>query len=295
MKMAQVQKNTQNTAQAAPAASSEPQNETGSIRSGTSLFALVNAGAGQTVQQKQAFMGDIRQKLAQVADEAQQNGAEAAETEQLAGTCATRLYFARRNGTITGDELTGLLGDVFGYNPKADGTPGKTPSGTGGAIRKRIVRALQGWDFVNGGDGGRFFETMSTDDVAPVINSIGRTKTVMEGDKEVVVPDGPSVWIAYKMLGDLKSRSTVRIEFAFDPKKIAGLTEKLSEAGARDVLLNNPSLVKAYGALFDQLQILSHVDANEEAAIASKLGVVPAETVSDETETTNEGGEELAA
>lgn len=273
--------------------------ETGSIRSGTSLFALANAGAGQTVANKVAFMGDIRQKLAQVADEAEQNGQEAAETERLADSSATRLYRARVNGVISAEELSGLLVDVFGAVPKQDGTPGKTPAGAGGTIRKRVVRAVQGYDFLNGGDGGRFFETMDKDDVAPIINSIGRMKEIEHTDPATgnvtkeVVPDGPTVWAAYKQLGDIKSQMTVRLPFAFDPKKVMGLTDSLSEAGARDKLIGNPSLVKAYGALFDQLQIISHVDESEEADIAKKLGGTVEPEAEDETE--NEGGEELAA
>jgi hypothetical protein len=58
--------------------------------------------------------------------------------------------------------------------------------------------------------------------------------------KEVTIPDGPTVWSAYKLLGDLKSQSTVRVEAAFDPKKIAALGDKLIEAGAREKLLATP-------------------------------------------------------
>jgi hypothetical protein len=91
----------------------------------------VSAGEGQTGQQKAAFMGDIRQKLAQVADAAGDNEELSSEVEGLAASAATRLFLARKAGTISGDELSGFLGDVFGYKPKADGTPGKTPAGAG--------------------------------------------------------------------------------------------------------------------------------------------------------------------
>jgi hypothetical protein len=46
-------------------------------------------------------------------------------SRKLAASAATRLFLARKAGTISGDELSGLLGDIFGYKPKADGTPGK--------------------------------------------------------------------------------------------------------------------------------------------------------------------------
>jgi hypothetical protein len=287
------QKNIQ--AQNAPQTASEaPVEENPAIRTNNDLFALVRATDGQSVQNKVAFMGDIRQKLAQVADEAKANGEQAAETEGLAASAATRLFIARVNGVVTGDELTGLLGDTFGYKPKQDGTPGKTPAGVGEAIRKRIVRAVQGHDFVNGADGGRFFETMDPDEVAPVISSIGRTK---KNEKGETVSDGISVWDAYKKLGDIKSQSTVRLPFAFDAKKILGLTEALSEAGARGKLLSNPSLLKAYAGLADQLTLIRQVGDDELADVKAALGV------SDENENENEPeaetetveGEQMAA
>lgn len=273
------QKTQKNVHTATETASEAPQSAESSIRQGVSLFALGAAAKQVGGQQKQAFMGDIRQKLAQVADEAKQHGEQAAETEALADQSATRLYQARIAGMVTADETSALLGDVFGYKPKQDGTPGKTPAGAGETIRKRVVRAVQGWDFVNGGDGGRFYETMNTADVAPVINAIGREQ------------DGVSIWHAYKMLGDIKSQLTVRLPFAFDPKKILSLTESLSEAGAREKLIGNPSLLRAYGGLFDQLAVLNQVDSGEVEAITSALGIEP----EGETETETDDDEQVAA
>lgn len=269
-------------------------------RSSENLFALAKTPSGRDVfPNKAQFMSDIRQKLAQVADEAEENGEQAAETERLADMSATRLYQARISGMITSEEMSALLVDIFGAVPKQDGTPGKTPAGAGGTIRKRIVRAVQGYDFVNGGDGGRFFETMEKEQVAPVVLSIGRTKTLEHTDPETgqvtkeTVPDGPSIWHAYKLLGDIKSQNTVRLPFAFDAKKIIGLTDSLSEAGARDKLLNNPALLRAYAGLFDQLQVIAQVDKSEVDAVKAALGVVEPE--GDENETEEEGGEQVAA
>lgn len=255
---------------------------------GSSLFALSRATVGQSVVNKQAFLGDIRQRLAQVADESKAHGEHAQETEALADTSGTRLYQARVAGVITQDELNGLLGDVFGYKPKQDGTPGKTPAGMGELIRKRVVRAVQGTDFISGGDGGRFFETMDPAEVAPVIASIGRTK---KNEKGETVSDGISLWMAWKKLGDMKSQGTVRLPFAFDPKKILSLTESLSEAGAREKLMGNPSLLKAYGGLFDQLRILDQVDPSEVEEVRTALGIGEEA----ETETETEDNEQVAA
>jgi hypothetical protein len=290
--MAQKNTNTNTVAQnASQTASEAPQEANPAIRNNNDLFALVRATDGQSVQNKVAFMGDIRQKLAQVADEAKANGEQAKETEGLAASAATRLYIARINGTITGDELTSLLGDTFGYKPKQDGTPGKTPAGVGEAIRKRIVRAVQGYDFVHGADGGRFFETMDADAVAPVISAIGRVK---KNEKGETVSDGISVWDAYIKLGDIKSQGTVRLPFAFDAKKILSLTESLSEAGARGKLLSNPSLLKAYAGLADQLTLLRQIGDDELAEVKAALGVDDGES-EPEADTETVEGEQMAA
>jgi hypothetical protein len=271
-------------------AAEAPEGSQQSIRSNTSLFALMRAGQGQDVENKQAFLGDIRQKLAQVADDAKKNGDDNLTVEHNAAVCATRLYQARITGLISGDELTSLLGDTFGYAPKQDGTPGKSPTGKGKTIRQRVVRAVQGHDWLNGADGGRFFEALDKEAVKPLIDRIGMTEEVDEGGQTVKrLVEGASIWDVYKKLGDLKSQGTVRLDPAFDAKKIAALTERLSEAGAREALLSNPTLITAYEHLFNAISILTTVDASEEAEIAAKLGV------SLEPETVSEEGEEMAA
>jgi hypothetical protein len=275
----------QKTTQPQPTAQPETPSNVSELRSSGSLFAMARTAQGrETFPNKSQFMGDIRQRLAQVADTAKKAGENSAETEKLADQSATRLYQARVAGMVTQEELNGLLVDIFGAVPKSDGTPGKTPAGTGGAIRKRITRAVQGAEFVNGADGFRFYETMDRDAVAPVIAAIGRTK---KNEKGETVSDGHSLWHAYKLLGDIKSQGTVRLPFAFDPKKILGLVESLSEAGARDTIMRNPPLLNAYAGLMDQLRIIDQVDASETEAVADALGI------SDEVE--SEGGEQVAA
>jgi hypothetical protein len=87
----------------------------------------------------------------------------------------------------------------------------------------------------------------------------------------------------------LKSQNTVRVEAAFDPKKIAALGDKLIEAGARDKLLSNPSLIKAYKYLSDQITAVTQVSEAEVEAVKARLGLV------DESEVEEEGGEQVAA
>jgi hypothetical protein len=276
--MAQKTQTLKNTPQMASEATENENSLSGTNQKAITLRAMARATTSQTTVNKQAFLGDIRQKLAQVADEAKAHGEQAVETEKLADVSATRLYQARIAGVISAEELTAVLGDVFGYKPKQDGTPGKTPAGNGDAIRKRVVRAVQGWDYIHGGDGGRFYEPMDREAVQPVIEKIGR----MEGEgEEAHIAEGCSLWSVYKQLGDLKSQGSVRLPFAVDAKKIVGLTESVSETGFFDTLRSNQSLLSAYIGLADQLSILLDTPVDQE----------PAE--SEEVE--EEGGEELAA
>src|SRR4051812_28771716 len=88
-------------AAAVAALTPEPQSEGSNLRSSTSLFGMSRTAQGrETFPNKQAFMGDIRQRLAQVADTAKVAGETSKEVEGLADASATRLYQARVLGMI---------------------------------------------------------------------------------------------------------------------------------------------------------------------------------------------------
>jgi hypothetical protein len=203
----------------------------------------------EAVANKSQQLSEARQRLAEAADLYGEGTAKEAEANEAAAKAALLLTTARTAGTITADELSGILGDQFGFKLKQDKTPSKTPDGRGEAIRKRIVRLVQGFQHINGGDGGRFFETIpedATDDNGRTVSDI--VEGALKGDI--------GFWASYEALAEIKKNSATRLDAAYDPKRIAALAEKLQEEGAASKFVNNRALVDAYTALRDMINII---------------------------------------
>lgn len=218
------------------------------------LFASVRAVESDSVQAKTVTMQVARQKLAQAADLYKEGGSKSDEADAIAADAAGLLYQARAAGKIDANEVSGVLGDIFGYVPKKDGTPGKTPDKQGGAIRKRVVRAVEARQYVNGEDASRFFEGLPVDAVAAIVERLD-----IEGDNRL------SIWSAYDLLGKLKTENAARTNPAFDPKRIAAITASLGEEGGPDIVRNSPELIKAYAALVDVLDVIRMVPVEQAA------------------------------
>jgi hypothetical protein len=222
-------------------------------RKGLDLFLMSRAAVGERTANKSQIASEIRQRLAEAADLA--NGSE--EQQQAATTIADeqakRLLRLRIEG-VPADEVSGLLGDVFGYRQKKDGSPSKTPNGLGKMIRDRTVRLYNAHEYVNGRDGGSFFAELPRDKVAAVVKAVNDNKT--------------SVWDAQKALGTIRSEVNVRPSLAFDAKRIITMAGELAEEGAADKVVNNPALQRAYGELLTSLAIIgqSAPDSEEEEA-----------------------------
>jgi hypothetical protein len=221
------------------------------------IFNMAAQAVGEKVRLKTVLMQEVRQRLAESADLEREGKISANEAAAIADTQGVRLYQGRVTGAISADELSGLLGDVYGYKPKSDGKPGKTPNGLGEAIRKRIVRCVQGFQHATGGDGGRFFDGLDRAPVADICQALDN--------------GGFTIWQAHDRFGELKSENNNRVHPAFDPKRIAGIVEKLSEEGAREKILANPALQQAYGALIDTLAIVGEVDDDEVETVEQAL------------------------
>jgi hypothetical protein len=211
------------------------------------LFAKKAEEKAAEIAQKLTLMGSVRQRLAHAADLFREGGDKDKEATEIAAEAAKALYQARIGGVLSPDEVSGALGDVFGYKPKADGTPGKTPAGQGEAIRKRVVRAAQATDYVTGGDGGAFFTGLPEDEVSQVIREVENGTL--------------SIYTAYDKFGEIKRGNATRVDPAFDPKRIGAIVEKLSEKGAAERLRASPSLITAYAALIDVLNVLGEESA----------------------------------
>jgi hypothetical protein len=212
---------------------------------------------------KVAVMGTVRQRLAHAFDLFSEGGEKEQEAKEEADASAIALYQARRDGIISADEVTAALGDIFGYKSKdkavqhpvtaADPKASRTPFGQGEAIRKRIVRAVQAAEHVDDVQSSRFFEGLDKGKVADVLNRLGNEANPL------------SIWSAYDYLAEIKRQNMVRTNPAFDPKRVAGIVEALSEEGAADIVAANPALVTAYGALLSVLRILGEEAAKKAA------------------------------
>lgn len=182
-----------------------------------------------------------RQKLAEAADYAKAGEAGETAASEAAGEAIKILAKLRCSGAITAAEVTGMMGDNFGYKEKKDGTPGATPLQPGETYRKRIVRFVQGYEYVTGGEGGRFYTGLPVEEVEPIIHAVIET-----GD---LTP-----WEGYKNLTDLKAEHNGdRPNPAFDPDKIDKLVEAISEDNAAAIIAASPLLIKAYQALYGVL------------------------------------------
>jgi hypothetical protein len=217
------------------------------------IFNMAAAEVSEKVERKIATMQVVRQRLAQAADLFKEGGDKSSEATAIADNAAVLLYQARAAGTVSAEEASGALGDIFGYKAKKDGTPGKTPDGQGEAIRKRVVRAIQARQFLNGEDGGRFFDGMPPEPVQAIVD---RLDSEDENNRL-------SIWSAYDQFAAIKRENAERTIPAFDPKRVAQMVEELSKEGAADILRSSPDLVKAYGALIDVLNVVGEAAASE--------------------------------
>lgn len=223
------------------------------------IFEMRHVEVSEAVANKSQQLSEARQRLAEAADLYGEGTAKEAEAKEAAAKAALLLTTARTAGTISADELSGILGDQFGFKAKQNGDPSKTPNGQGEAIRKRIVRLVQGFQHINGGDGGRFFETIPDD----ATDESGRTVSDIVDE---TMKGNLGFWASYEALAEVKKNSTTRVDLAFDAKRIAAIAEKLQEAGAADKFLSNRALVDAYTALRDMINVIGE----EAAAKAAK-------------------------
>lgn len=227
------------------------------------IFATVDVQLTEAFANKAAQLSEARQRIAEAADLYQQGSAAEGEAKVAADKAMLSLYQARTAGTLTADELTQILGDGFGfrvkggvdrYDPKATGGAemSKTPFGAGEAIRKRIVRAVQAYQHVNGGDGGRFFEGLEDDRLVDAIN--GLTKGQI------------GFWRAYDLFAEIKRDNMEKVKPAFNPKHIASLAEALNQEGAAAKIAANRGLQESYVALLKMINVVGE----EAASIARK-------------------------
>jgi hypothetical protein len=173
-----------------------------------------------------------------------------AETESRIAEASSKvgdiLFRGRVQGILSPDEVTELLGKGFGYKTKQNGDQSKTPFGNGEAIRKRVVRAVDAWSFVTGGDAKAFFEPLEVADVKPLVTE------VLNGKRTVNT--------LYKDLADMKqAAASERLPAAFNPKNILKMASALTENVGASVERwhDTPGLFEAYIGFYRAITLIS--------------------------------------
>lgn len=198
---------------------------------------------------KMRLMGTARQQLAEAADAQSEAGLEGEKALKLASKAAMTLYQGQMAGLLGKDEVSAMLGDVFGFKSKKDGSPSRTPAGPGEAIRKRLVRLDAARSYVdNPEEHDGFFSGVSLDNY----EIDGETRPGVASILAQFEQGDLTIWRAYDHFGQAKRDSTSRVATAFNPVTLAKMAAEIAEGGAQ-AMLNNPSLIPAYKALADAL------------------------------------------
>lgn len=140
-------------------------------------------------------------------------------------------------GLVNKPQVSAMLGDAYGYKAKADGTPGKTPEGAGGSIRKRVVTLSEAFAYVNGdiseADKPRWLADKTPETIAPIVTQW------LEGNL--------SPWQAYKDATAKEAAPSVALHF--DHKKLLKIAEALGDNLTIEAIRANPALVAVYTAI----------------------------------------------
>lgn len=199
---------------------------------------------------KSLAVSGAKQRLVEASDLARNANATRAECDAIIAEAATLLYQERAKAISSGDvhgltmaEINGTLGDVYGFKViEKTGKPSKTPNGDGEAIRKRIVRLVAAFEFVNSAglenesNKESFFVDLDKAEVAAVL---------------VQVDNGKSPFSAYDDFTKMKSEAKAKVERAFNAKIIAEIAQALAGKDAAKAFLSHPELLAAYVGLAD--------------------------------------------
>lgn len=191
---------------------------------------------GAEIGAKMEAIATAKQRLAHAADLYGEGKSKNTEASDVANSGAIPLYQGRANGLLTNAEVSAVLGDIFGYKPKADGTPGKTPQGEGEALRKRINRAVAAFEYATGtNDGGKFFAGLPDDEIYQVCSEVDHGTC--------------SLFTAYERFADIKREHTAKTEQAFSVNHIESLCESLAKPHAVAIIADCPELTRVYALL----------------------------------------------
>lgn len=204
------------------------------------------ASVGQRAVAKHELLVEARKEL-ETANEFYAKGVgEADKAEEYAVRAGRRLYQARTTGLMAPDEVSALLGSVFGFKLKQNGEQSKTPEGRGEDIRKRVVRAHAAKEFVETGEGGTFFEGLEPSDIQPMLTELDNgTRTI---------------WSVYQTLTDMKAANRDPVKPAFSERAIMAIASELNKEGSGEQFRANPALIAAYAELVQIVNMIATID-----------------------------------
>ncbi len=218
-------------------------------RNRLNALAAVDARQTEQVRNKVELVHDAEtaiEETVKLAGNAATDAELSSKVAEASAKVADILFRGRVQGVLSPDETSELLGRGFGWKVKKNGEQSKTPHGQGEAIRKRVVRAVDAYTFVSGGDAKAFFEPLEIADVKPLVTE------VMNGNR--------SVFTLYNDLGEMKQEASGnRPKPAFNPKNILGLAAALTENVEASVALwhDTPGLFDAYVGLYRAVNLIS--------------------------------------
>lgn len=213
-------------------------------RQGKRVNALAahNAAIKEAVQNKVQLIQQTENALTDVLTIAGDKSASAdheAKLIEASNKASFLLFRGRTTGIFSADEVSEMLGQTFGWKTKQNGEDSKTPFGQGESIRKRVVRAVDAFSFVNSNaEPKAFFEPLERAKVKQMLSE------VETGNR--------SIYTLYNDLSAYKAEASgTRPKRAFDPKGIVSLTAMLSENVNASVESwhDTPGLFDAYAGL----------------------------------------------
>jgi hypothetical protein len=229
------------------------------------IFTRVTEERQSELEMRSELVKATSQVLAHASDLYAEGDDKAKEAKGIADKAAIQLYQGRAAGILTAEQVSDVLKNAFGAQKKgartvkvhpSDPEASKTPFGAGEDIRKRVVRAANAFDHINGRIEDRFFEGLDRDSADEDGNTLG--------DVLDRLSDGSiGLWASYERMAAIKRAHQVRTNPAFDAKKMAAIVNALGEEGARSIILGNPGLKIVYAELIEVLSVIGEEEPEE--------------------------------
>lgn len=200
-----------------------------------------------------------KQLLAQFIDETAKAGTINDEAAGYSNRASFMLFTALHGGVISEDQVKGAMGDVFGYKPKKDGTPGATVNKAGDAINKRVVRAAQLATFIESEGENKPGIFKDTDLTPDSDNGSDKDLKTLHSVYQDMKAGKTPLFTVYEQIAKIKANAKPKASMAYDAVKISSLADDLASLDVSvAAVMANASLRLAYVkliAIWDQVDL----------------------------------------